>query len=276
MAAGSTSARRVVRCIVVPVVIGALWLGLRINALGDPSALLSNGAKNPANALVQREIPDAYTVPGVGFDGAQFYAIARGPFAWERTSRYLDVPSYRLRRILYPLGAGALAPGGGLPLVWSMALMSLVGIAIGGWWLDALPGAPTWLPLIMVLNPGVLWSLFASLSDALAAGLVLAAFGAMFTKRVRLAVVFLVLACLTRETSAVAAVALGAPRGCRSASGLRSPSSRSSRWCSGPPPCPGRSGPRSSRNRWAARSPSPSEDGCTTGRLPQSSPWWSR
>lgn len=208
MVAGSPSARRVIRCIVVPVVIGALWLGLRVNALGDPTALLSNGAKNPANALIQREIPDAYTVPGIGFDGAQFYAIARGPFAWERTSHYLDVPSYRLRRILYPLGAGALAPGGGVPLVWTLALMSLLGIAIGGWWLDALPGAPPWLPLLMVLNPGVLWSLFASLCDALAAGLVLAAFGAMLTRRVRLAVVFLVLACLTRETSAVAALAL--------------------------------------------------------------------
>ena len=72
MVAGSPSARRVVRCIVVPVVIGALWLGLRVNVLGDPTALLSNGAKNPANALVQREIPDASTVPGIGFDGAQF------------------------------------------------------------------------------------------------------------------------------------------------------------------------------------------------------------
>jgi hypothetical protein len=188
--------------------IGALWLGLRVNALGDPTALLSNGAKNPANAIVQKDMPGAFTVDGIGFDGAQFYAIARGPFAWERTSQYLDVPTYRLRRILYPLAAGALAPGGGVRLVWAMALLTVVGIGIGGWWLDAFPGAPPWLPVVMAFNPGVLCSLFASLSDGLAAGLVIAAFGAMFTRRTRLAVCFLVLACLTRETSVLAGFAL--------------------------------------------------------------------
>ena len=118
-----------------------------------------------------------------------------------------------------------------MPLVWTLALMSLLGIAIGGWWLDALPGSPPWLPLLMVLNPGVLWSLFASLCDALAAGLVIAAFGAMLTKRVRLAVVFLVLACLTRETSAVAAARARLHAGpVDPLPGPRWPSSRSCRW----------------------------------------------
>lgn len=193
--------------VLVTLAISLGWIQLRVSAFGSPSALLAVGRENVGYDLIRGEIPAVYTFDGSGFDGMPFYVIARNPFNLKKASRHLEPPTYRLRRILFPLAAKALAPHGGMGLVMAFALLSLIGIAIGSWWLGAFPNAPPWLPLMMTINPGVICALFTSISDALAAGLVIASFGAMFNKRVRLAIVFLALAALTRETSLAAGLA---------------------------------------------------------------------
>jgi len=202
----------VLRVLVVPVLIGVLWIGLRLASIdGGPTVLLSDGLHNPAHGLIVDEFDDPYEAPRAGFDGAQFYAIARSPLDVDKAAEHVDPPTYRLRRILYPAIAGLLAPGGGTMLIWALAFVSLAGVAIGAQALDRLPGAPPWLPLTMVINPGVIAGLWLSLSDVLATGLVLAAFAALFSRhrrRVGAAVVLLALACLTREISVLAAFAL--------------------------------------------------------------------
>lgn len=206
-----TAATRMLLRVVVPVLIGFVWIVLRANAFGSTSALLSVGSDRPSYVLIKREIPNVYTFHGNGFDGMPFYVIARSPLNIKKASHYLDPiadpPTYRLRRILFPLAAKAIAPGGGIQLVYAFALLSLAGIGIGGWWLGKFPNAPPWLPLMMAINPGVICALFTSTSDALAAGLVVAAFGAMFGRRLPLAILFLTLAALTRETSLLAGLA---------------------------------------------------------------------
>ncbi len=206
------------------VLLAAGLVGLRVRAVGSVTGLLSVGPTSPAFPLVRREVPRLAVVREAGHDGAYFYAIARRPFDVTRTARYLAPPTFRYRRILFPLVAGRLAPGGGVALVYAFLAVSLLGVALGAWSLSRLPGAPPWLPLLMTLNPGVLAALFLSLSDALAVGLTLADFAAMARRRVALAVVCLVLAALTRETSLLAAVALacwpGLPRRQRAAVGL--------------------------------------------------------
>lgn len=203
---------RLLRAAVLPVVIGAVWIGLRMLGIGGgPTVLLSDGPMNPAHSLVTTDFHDPYQAERAGFDGAQFYAITRSPADLHEAAEHLDVPAYRLRRILYPALAGAVAPHGGTALIWSLALVSLLGVAIGGWALDRLPGAPPWLGIMMVVNPGVIAGLWLSLGDVLATGLVLAAFAALFSRdrrRVVYAVTLLSLACLTREISVLAALAL--------------------------------------------------------------------
>ena len=172
------------------------------------TGLIGVGPASPAYPVVHHDLPDAVEFTGTGLDGALFYAIARSPFDVHRAARSLDYPTYRLRRILYPALGWAIAPSGGAPLIWALAGISIAGVVLGAWALSRFPGAPPWLPLAMVINPGVILALSLTLSDALATGLVLAAFAAMFRRRTAVAVALLVLACLTRETSYVAALSL--------------------------------------------------------------------
>lgn len=200
------------RRIALPVLIGIAWIALRLLAVGaGPTVLLSDGPHNSAHRLITAEFHHPYEARLAGFDGAQFYAIARSPFDVHQAAPHLDPPVYRLRRILFPALAGVIAPNGGNTLIWSMAFISLVGVAIGAWSLDRLPGAPPWLALTMVINPGVIAGLWFSLSDVLAAGLVLAGFAVLFSThrhRVVFAIGVLALACLTRELSILAAFSL--------------------------------------------------------------------
>ncbi len=195
--------------VLVAVLIGVGWIGVRLAGVDHgPTSLLSDGPIGPAHPLIVAEFHDPYESGGPGFDGAQFYAIARSPFDVKEAARYAGPPTYRLRRILYPAVAWAIAPGGGARLIWAMAFVSLIGVAVGAWALLRLPGSPGWLSLAMVINPGIVAGLWLSLGDVLATGLVLAAFATMFSRRVGATIVLLVLAALTREISLVAAFAL--------------------------------------------------------------------
>lgn len=201
--------RATIGWVLVTILIGAGWIGVRVNRVGvGPTVLLSDGPIGPAHTLIVEEFDHPYEADGPGFDGAQFYAAARSPFDVEKAAEHAGPPVYRLRRMLYPTLAWMLAPGGGDRLIWALALVSLVGVGLGAWALRRLPGAPSWLPLAMVLNPGIVAGLWLSLGDVFATGLVLAAFATMFSRRIGVAIILLVLAALTREISVLAAFAL--------------------------------------------------------------------
>lgn len=186
------------------VAIGALWPICMALGFGGPTALLLASSGGPSYAAVKADLPNAHLVPPPGHDGQQFYAIARNPFAMKANVAYLDGPSRRYRRILFPLLAGMISPANGVPLIVAMAVVSLIGVALGAWALDLMPGAPWWLAFAMPLNPAVVVALMTSLSDVLATGLILAMFAAAFYRKIALIVVLGVLACLTRETALLA------------------------------------------------------------------------
>lgn len=202
--------RRVIVAVVVPCLIGLAFIVLRASTFDSTTALLSIAPDNASFNFVHGELPDAYVFEGNGFDGMVFYTIARHPFDVHRTAANLDIPTYRLRRILYPAAAKALVPGGGIGLVYAFAALSLVGIGLGGWALSRFPHAPPWLPITMAVNAGTICALWTSTADALAAGLTLACFAAAFHRRFAAAVILLALAGLTREMSLVAVIALAA------------------------------------------------------------------
>lgn len=196
--------------IVVPCAIGIGLIGLRSSTFGSPTALLAIGPENASYDFVHSELPEAYVFEGNGFDGMVFYTIARHPLDVRATAENLKVPTYQLRRIMYPLAAKVVAPSGGVGLIYALAALSLVGIAIGGWALSRFPHAPPWLPITMVINAGTICALYTSTADALAAGLTIAAFGAILRRRFAAAIVLLAIAGLTRETSLIAVIALAA------------------------------------------------------------------
>src|SRR5207237_980466 len=92
--------------------------------------LPASGARGPSLGVLAREVPGLVVTPNAGHDGQQFYAIARKPFRPRETARYLKDPSYRYRRILFPLVGWALAPHGGRRLILAFAAIELLSVGL--------------------------------------------------------------------------------------------------------------------------------------------------
>jgi hypothetical protein len=194
--------------VVATVLLAGVWPTAWALRQGDISALVGPGAAGPSIELLAREVPGLVVVPNAGHDGQQFYAIARKPFRPRETARYLTTPSYRYRRILFPLLGWAVAPHGGRQLILALAAIGLLSVALSAASLRALPGSPAWLPVVVAVTPGVICSLMLGLSDTLALALTLLAFAAAAHRRWAVVVVALVLAALAKETAFLAAPAL--------------------------------------------------------------------
>ena len=215
-----TRARRSWPFVAAAVALSAYWPWLWSRAFGSITALAVIGKQGgPATDSFVHDFPHGFRFAGLGHDGRYFYTIARHPFDFSLLRQRIPITSYRYRRILYPLLAGRLAPHGGMALLLAFVLVSLVGVGIGAWAMTRFPRAPRWLPIIVAADPGVAVALCFTLGDALATGLALAAFAVMFRRRWAVATLLVVLACLTRETSLLAALCLatwpGIPRRAR-------------------------------------------------------------
>jgi len=215
-----TRARRSWPFVAAAVALSAYWPWLWSRAFGSITALAVIGKQGgPATDSFVHDFPHGFRFAGLGHDGRYFYTIARHPFDFSLLRQRIPITSYRYRRILYPLLAGRLAPHGGTALLLAFVLVSLVGVGIGAWAMTRFPRAPRWLPIIVAADPGVAVALCFTLGDALATGLALAAFAVMFRRRWAVATLLVVLACLTRETSLLAALCLatwpGIPRRAR-------------------------------------------------------------
>jgi hypothetical protein len=205
---GTPSVRRRLLVVVATVLLASVWPAAWAVRQGDISALVSPGVTGPALPLLAREVPGLVLSLNAGHDGQQFYAIARKPFGPRETARYLTTPSYRYRRILFPLLGWAAAPHGGRRLVVALAAIGLLSVALSAAAVSALPDARPWLPLVVAVTPGVIGSLMLGLSDSLALALTLLAFAAAAHRRWALLIVALVLAALAKETAFLAAPAL--------------------------------------------------------------------
>jgi hypothetical protein len=199
--------------VLATIALAAIWPLAWAREGGDVTALLGIGSSGPARALLEREVGHGTEFLSKGHDGQQFYAVARHPLDPSAASSYLDEPAYRYRRILFPALAWVVAPHGGRVMAFAFAGISLLGVGLGAWALQRRPGTAPWVPLLLAVNPGIIAALWLSLADALATGLVLAAFAAAYTRRLLPTVVLLVLAALPRETSLHAAVALACAPG---------------------------------------------------------------
>jgi hypothetical protein len=148
---------------------------------------------------------------GPGYDGQFFAALATDPLLLNAaTPAYLDAPAYRAGRIGLPLAAWVLAGGEKYAAILIYQLLCWAGAVLGVWvaarWLVEGGASPLWaLPL--GISGGVVASVVRSLPDATAASLILLALWLRNNER-RGAIAVLAFACLVRETSLIAAIAL--------------------------------------------------------------------
>lgn len=192
-------------------VVAAVFQIGQAGAMGGPMGLIQAGADYPLADVISAEIPGVPLSNGIGHDGQIFYAIGLDPAA-TYIPEVLPDASYRYRRILFPALASGLGSVHGSTLVWSMAGISAlsVGVAAGvAFMIGHTRGLHRWLPLVVVLNPGLWLSVRLLTADALALALGLGAVAAYLRRRDAWCLLLLCAAVLTRETSIVFAIGLG-------------------------------------------------------------------
>lgn len=175
---------------------------------GDPLGLLCVSEKRALPA-VMGDVPRAGPS---GYDG-QFYAIlATDP--WLRdpaTAGFLDNPTYRATRVLFPAVGWLLAGGdaGTAPrvyqlVVWALGLALILLVAL---WLREAGGSALWAAPLAV-GAGLVAAQVRSLTDAAAVALIVAALWAHQRGKLAVSLTLLSLAVLGRETSLLAAAAV--------------------------------------------------------------------
>lgn len=144
----------------------------------------------------------------VGYDGQFVYFIARDG---AEAIPYIDGPTLRYQRIVFPLVGRALALGNPDWVPWTLLFTNIVAHSVGAGLLAYLlagMGAPAWGALIYSLWIGNLFALRFNLTEPLCFALALAAIIAYQDRRYRWTIFLLILSTLTKELGAVFAAGL--------------------------------------------------------------------
>lgn len=180
---------------------------------GSWTSLLHVGSESPPRKTLVGQLGPIPHRDRTGHDGQLFYLVARDPFNRHGTDRILayDNPSYRYRRILFPLLAGGFGGFGPWATLWGMILLSAVGFglaAAASFELCSRWELPRVTALAAACNLGLMMSLILLVCDALALGLALSAVVLWYRGFAKPAYVLLALAVLTKEYYALFAIAL--------------------------------------------------------------------
>ncbi len=143
----------------------------------------------------------------MGYDGQFAYQIARDPMnGWQ----YVDLPSYRYQRILYPVVSMLLSFGNDALLPWVMILINLVSIIMGVYLLEKILvhyGQSRWPAISYGLFIGTLMSLRLCLNEPLAYALAIGGTYLYIRGRLTSSAICLGLAVLTKEVTILFAAA---------------------------------------------------------------------
>lgn len=183
------------------------WMAALILCLIYLIAVFVLHGADPLTFIVLPEPPSAEHPQGTkGYDGQWVYHMAVSPIG---APPHLDVPAYRLQRILLPVLAHLLAFGQPALIPWTLLLINLAAFVAGMVVLEHLlkaAGVSPWWALIYGLSAGILMSVRLSLNEPLAYALVLAAIWSERHKRLWLAATAFALAGLAKETTLIFAL----------------------------------------------------------------------
>ncbi len=159
---------------------------------------------DPLTFIVLPQPPSAEHPQGSkGYDGQWVYHIAVNPIT---APPHLDVPAYRLQRILLPVLAHLLALGQPALIPWTLLLLNLAAFVGGIIVLEHLlktAGVSRWWALIYGLSAGILMPVRLSLNEPLAYALALAAIWLERKGRLWLAAAMFALAGLAKELTLI-------------------------------------------------------------------------
>lgn len=188
--------------------VGLVYVAVLVRAFAgtnmDPVNLAHISQKFPGQRFWDASTPFVAGSPtNVGYDGQFYYDLAHDPLLLGGPPTYLDSPSYRYQRLLYPALAYVLAFGQPAAIGWALLGVNVAGLALGcagALWIIRSQRASPWWVVLYALNPGFLLALPLDLSDGLALGLCTAGLAAFLARKDGLSVFLLGLSVLTRET----------------------------------------------------------------------------
>jgi hypothetical protein len=183
------------------IILGSVLQVVNLTSLAEPAAILRVGADSSVREPIEEALGEIPVTLGVGHDGQYFFATALDPFA--RDERWVGTyETYRHRRVAYPLIAGL---GGWLSpeaTLFGMAVVPILGLGLAAAASVALaPDRWRNVALAAVLaSPGLWMSLSLATADTLALGAGLAGLWLVRRRRLGPAIVWFVIAALTKET----------------------------------------------------------------------------
>lgn len=200
-------------------ILGAIGIGCAGILVGR---LLSANGWNPTTTLRFGEafpeqveyaeglLGEVVVAPQAGHDGKFYFSQALDPFYLEpeRHAVYLDRPTYRAQRMLYPTLASAGGLLGAKVLSWGLIAINVAAMGVGTALTGALAtsmGRSPWLGLAFVVNPGHLVALNIDSAEIVATSALMAGILATVRDRPGLAAASLCAAGLARETMIIGA-----------------------------------------------------------------------
>lgn len=180
----------------------------------NPSGMIRFSSNNHAAIeYVESSLGNVIVAPASGHDGQYFFFQSLDPLYSnpDTIARFLDRPTYRAQRMLYPTLAGGFGAFSPRIAAFGLLAVNLIAVGVGTVAVAKLAVALDLSPLFgltFALNPGVLVSATADTADTMALALLMIAALYAIRSKYLAASAWLTLAALTRETMLVAAVGL--------------------------------------------------------------------
>jgi hypothetical protein len=177
-----------------------------------PSALVKISDQDPLAGLARSADPHFRFVTLVEhYDGAYYYAIARDPFLLGKAHTLIDQSAYRYGHPLHGWLAGLLSFGQARAVPLALMLLSLLGLALGGWATSRLAvhfGRTAWGGLLVAFSPGLLYAATVDTTETFGVALIALTFLAWVKGRYGLAALLIVAVCLDKEQYVVVPLGL--------------------------------------------------------------------
>jgi hypothetical protein len=181
-------------------------LGAMVGAQGGalhPSQLVHISNQDPIAGLAQSGDPHfRFVTLYQHYDGAYYYAVARDPFMAGKAHTLIDQPAYRYGHPLHGWLAGLLSVGQARLVPLALLLLSLIGLAVGGWAASRLAvhfGRTPWAGLVIAVSPGLLFAATADTTETFGVALLALSFLAWLRGRFGWAALLIVALCLDKE-----------------------------------------------------------------------------
>ena len=192
---------------------GYLALTLLASSDWNPTVFLKFGVESPETVYGEQRFDELVLAAHAGHDGKYYLIQASDPFYLDPSehARYLDRPSYRAQRMLYPTVAGLFGLLPPLGIAWSLLLVNLVSVGIGTYLTSLLArqlGLSPWFGLAFALNPGIFISATLDTAEVMATAAVVGSVLLFLRGRELASSVVMTLAVLARESMVIAAFGL--------------------------------------------------------------------